>query len=341
MLSFLTGASISAVISMIFVLAAGFVANILAYWVMTGINSHLFEYMTNWITIPALGQIIVWGQGIAIVIVIAIRVWFGVSDGILRDKAKASEYLFKTIGAVVAIGLMPIAVDLIMMFIQTSITDVMTWLSTDVSLSDMETDIASALEGYDKDYDYGNLLNISTDLLRWVFLFVACGLIVSVYCTLAVRQFQMLVISVIAPWVGIRVATENSSSEYAEFLANLVGMGLVQLLQGAFLWLGVNNFLAWYSTMNEGTSVGYDTYEFLYSGVVCIAILAATKTIPQLLDRWTFSGGPSNAGVGRVMGYVVGSGSVLGRYGSGMATGGAKARANYKKALNPSKKRGS
>lgn len=283
-------------VSLVFVL----VCSVIATAVMYALQCGLFDYLCNWVSIPALGQVIVWGQAISVGIVVVIRIGVGIYDGILQDKTRAPEYLFKTVAAVVAIGVMPIAVDLVISFIYTSMADVVGWLGSSAEISfdfekieDHWTDLA--------DEPLDTIAAVVGICLGPLFGAVACVFTVKIYLQLMVRQFQMLIISVIAPWVGIKAATDTSSGQYWEFLANLLGMGITQIVQGLFLWIALQNFFAW---MQAGVWDGFDLLsgDCWYTTLIMLALFMATHSVEGLVDRWTFAGGTSSPRMPRLFG---------------------------------------
>lgn len=263
--------------------------------IISAMQSGLFDYVSNWISIPIVNQVILWGEAIAIVLVIAIRIGVGISQGILTDEVKAPEYLFKSVGSVVLIGLMPVFCNLVIVAGQTMMQDVLGVCGT--SKRFVENLDLNCLEVFSKD-----VFNTLTDMSGEVFTIVvnnivgtiALVLMLIVFFELMKRQVEMLVISVAAPFVGIKVATENSSGDYWGYLTNLFGMCIVQWVQTLFLSIGMQVYTIW-STMSAGYNLlpadpAASGATAWYTIAIMIAILLAAINVPSLLDRWTFSG---------------------------------------------------
>lgn len=293
----LVGCVVSAIISVI--------TGIFSDAVTSLIQTNLLGYVTNWVTIPVLGQVILWGQAISILVVIIIRVAVGLNSGILKDEIKAPEYLFKSIAAVVLIGIMPVLCNLVCQLGQSAVNDVATWATNGMSATELNTngtnDILNNFDALTADMDnIGGF--ISNIILGNIIKFVFLMLILGIYLQLMVRQFEILIVSVIAPWAGIQVATENNSSQYLEVLTNLFGMFLTQAVQTLFLSICLVQYKLWVSTNNHLIADGFgllfgnaDAGSAWIQVIILLALLLATGGIPNLVDRWTFSGSSINA----------------------------------------------
>ena len=295
--SFFASASIGTIIGGLALIVLCVIVGCISTTLVSLMSTNVASWVTNWITIPEIGSLILWGQAIAIVVVIIIRVAIGINNGILKDEIKAPEYLFKSVGAVVLIGLMPIAVDFCILFAQYAVSDVTTWrtpattFSTNSSdfLSQLSQDIA-ALNGQD------NLLfNMLNLLLCHVAILIVALILVTILFQLFVRQVEMGILSVVAPWIGIKTATENSSGEYWEFLQSMIGMGVAQVVQYFMFVVSLNLFDAWYNA-GPGEFIGSaDIASNWQKFLIVLAVVIATSNISSLLSRWMFSGGTTNS----------------------------------------------
>lgn len=264
---------------------------------ISAMQSGLFDFASNWITIPIVNQVIVWGQAIAIVLVIAIRVAVGISRGILSDEIKAPEYLFKSVGAVALIGLMPVFCNLIILAGQTMMHDVL-------GICGNSRQFVESLDvdwlGIFADTTLNTMQNLTgmylTTCINNLAGAVALILMVVVFFELLKRQVEMLIVAVVAPWVGIKVATEDSSGDYWSYLTGLFGMCVVQWVQTLFLNIGMQVYTVWVTHAQQNdlftgvilpTGANGDVWYLL---ALMIAILLAAINVPSLLDRWTFSG---------------------------------------------------
>lgn len=276
-------------------------ASLIADSILAAMNSGLFEYVTNWMTIPVLGQAILWGQAISIVVVVCIRIAVGINQGILQDEMRAPEYLFKSVGAVVLIGIMPILCSLVITFGQTAVNDLAGYASRSVDVTEIHyaADNIKTIDEVLSDIGDASLIDVlitdaSEVTLGSVVTLVVMVLVLLVYLELMVRQVQMLVISVAAPWVGIKIATENSADQYWEYLANLMGMFIVQAIQALFLAICLVQYKVWsgmaLNLFDANSGAWYPT-------IILIALLLGTLSIPSLLDRWTFSGSSGRGGM--------------------------------------------
>lgn len=298
--SFFASASIGTIIGGLLMIAMIVVVGCFATTFITLLSTNIASWLVNWITIPGAGTMILWGQAIAIVVVIVIRIAVGINNGILKDEIKAPEYLFKSVGSIVLIGLMPIAIDLTLAFAHSAMSDVLGWNTLASSFSTDSGDFLTTIENNIKAMSSdGLLVNLLNLLLTNIAILVIALIMTSTVFQLFVRQAEMVILSIAAPWVGIKTATEHSSSDYWEFLQNMIGMGVVQVIQYFALIVCFKNFGDWYSG-GPGTFIGSAT--FLSSNVeningswqkffLLMALVVVTANIGNLLSRWLFSGG--------------------------------------------------
>lgn len=331
---FTSQSSIGAILGGLMTIVITMVAGQIAATILSLLQTNFFLYTTNWITIPVMGQVILWGQAISIVIVIAIRIAVGINQGILRDEIKAPEYIFKSVGAVALIGVMPIACDLILNFGQHAVADMagisqglMTAsVDTNTFLKGLEEGIQALGGGQLNGEDAGSVLTdtLLAFALSYIMIAVVCFMIVSIDLQMIIRQIEMMVLSVAAPWVGIKASFENGSSQYWEFLTNLFGMCITQAIQTVFLALCFQTFNVWYDA-GVGNLLASDGNSW-YRLMLLLGLLVATKNIPQLLDRWTFSGGSSSS-LSRLIPMLTRGGAGKGA-GKSISSGLAEARKN-------------
>ncbi len=327
--------SVGAILGGIFTIVVTMLAGQIAATILSLLQTNFFLYTTNWITIPIMGQVILWGQAISIVIVIAIRIAVGINSGIIRDEIKAPEYLFKSVGAVALIGIMPIACDLIITFGQHAVADVAgisgnvmsTSIDTNVFLKSLEDSIQALGGGtVDGEGEAGVLTDtLLAFALNYIMIAVTCFIIISIYLQMIIRQVEMIIVSVAAPWVGIKASFENGSDQYWEFLTSLFGMCIVQAIQTVFLALCFKTFGDWYNN-GIGNLLASDGLSW-YRLMLLLGLLIATKSIPDLLDRWTFSGGTASS-LSRMIPMLMrhrGSGAVRGAMSKGISTAAGKA----------------
>lgn len=265
----------------------------------------MFDWGTDFMTIPFVNTVILGLQGIAVIAVIVIRIGIGISNGILLkggDREQSlGEYIYKTIVAVLMVALMPMLCRLVIQFGNHlynditkqggSIADSLAWFTLN---DDFSLDYVTALE------NTGTILWVVLGILLVIILCIACG-----YQFIR-RQVEMLTVSIIGPLVSIYAATENDDNMPIELLKNLFGLVCLQWLQYLLvqiaLWFGIS----WISN-----SASQSALEFAFTGtnatmfLFCLATFGAALTIPSLVDRYTFGNGASHAGraaVGAVVG---------------------------------------
>ena len=316
LLAALAGQAGAMVVGVIFGLAAIWFLGVISDTILNGLSSGLFDYATNWISIPSVGQIILWGQAISIVLVVIIRIAVAINKGILSDEIKAPEYLFKSVGSVVLVAIMPIACNVVITAGHYMMQDILHIASDGAALSGVPSTLDSlAAIGTDQGQSLSDALTegmVPKLLVRSILVTAAAVIALSIYIELMVRQVQMLIVGCAAPWVGVKVATESDSGQYWDLLVGLFGMCLVQVLQTFFLFVS----LAQLATLlkDDPSNFAYalfnGDFNAWYKAAIVFALLIGTKSIPSLLDRWTFAGSG-----GRSMAYIMGAGRSV----SGMA----------------------
>lgn len=250
-------------------------------------------WLTNWIEIPGLSIFILWGQAIAVVAAIAIRAGVGIRDMLLASGGEArtglGEYVFKSVVSIALVGLMPTFCSMVMWFGQRMMSDVFGAVSLNSFTLTFGVDavVQSILDG--------DLTAPLVFLCYIVLCFIAFGFVITSIYQLMKRQFQMLFVSVAAPWIGIKAATESDSSTYWEFLQSLFGMCVVQWLQYIGLIVGLNMMSATIGSSLDINSIDMGSASFTNLFLV-LAEFGAALGIPALVDRWTFSAPGAQSG---------------------------------------------
>lgn len=261
------------------------------------------DALTNWVTIPIVNEVVLWGQAASIAIAVAVRVLIGIKEGIFVDGGpkmpSLGEYVFKSICSVILVGMMPIFCNLVMQFGSAMFRDVIAGAGGGANLMDgIDIDCTWAILFEFLSAD--NPVDLIVDsLIANIVLLIALGLTVSVVYQLFKRQFQMLVVGVVGPWVGIKAATNSDSSQYWDYLISLFGMCVVQWVQYLFLMISLSMLSAFLGGGQEvfAISLAGDTDKFL-TAFLMLACFGATLSAPSLLDRYTFIGG---GGAGNMM----------------------------------------
>ena len=272
----------------------GFIGVLLAQVIVPFIQA-FGPWLTNWIEIPGLSVFILWGQAIAVVAAIAIRAGVGIRDMLMSSGGEArmglGEYVFKSVVSIALVGLMPTLCSLVIWFGQRMAADVVGPTVMTLDNLQMTVDVDKVIESITTNDPTSALA-----LLCYVILdFVAFGFVVTIVYQLLKRQFQMLFLSVAAPWIGIKAATETDSSTYWEFLQSLFGMCVVQWLQylGMIVGLSMISSTIGMSFDIQGVSLGSATF---INMILVIAAFGAALGIPALVDRWTFSAPGAHSG---------------------------------------------
>ena len=256
----------------------------------------LFDWGTDFMTIPFVNTVILGLQGIAVIAVIIIRIGIGISSGLLLkggDREQSlGEYIYKTIVAIIIVALMPMLCRLVIQFGNHLYNDI----------TNQGGSIAETLAWFTVNDDF-NIDTLSANTHPGSILWFVVGIVV--ICVLCIacgyqfvrRQIEMLTVSIIGPLVSIYAATENDDNMPIDLLKNLFGLVCLQWLQYLLvqiaLWFGI----AWISNAfnQDAFAQAFDAQNaqfFLFT----LATFGAALTIPNLVDRYTFSGGGSAAG---------------------------------------------
>lgn len=284
----------------------------------------LFDWSTDFMTIPYVNTIILGLQGLAIVAVIIIRVGIGITSGILlkggNQEVSIGEYFFKTIVAIIIVALMPMLCRTVINFGTMlyqdiiggagSISDALSWFTIGDDIDFSGADEIGSL-----------ILWLMIGCLLIVILCFACGY------QFVRRQIDMLVVSIIGPIVSVYAATENGMDQVTDLLKKLFGLCCIQWLQYILVEIALNFGIAWISSGAGNdimTSVFYEG-QSAQMFCFCIATFGAALTVPALVDQFTFGGGGSHIGslvTGTIVGSAIrGAGRVPGNVAGGVARG--------------------
>lgn len=326
--SMLGGFAASTVVELACMALLGFV--VLAFGmattlVLVPIINSFGGWMSDWMTIPVVNSVILWGQVTSVVIAAAVRVFAGIKTVLMADGSdrpvSLGEYIFKSVAGIALVGLMPVFCSLVMRFGEIMLGDVMGLASTSsLSLSSDEQMLWDFFDGENPFQQIGNAL------CNGVIVFAGCVMCVKCLYELMKRQGQMLVVSAVAPWVGIAAATETDSQTYWEYLRSLFGMCVIQWAQWLFMIIALE-------MMTQLLGGDADIYgaaflnpadpnpEQFRNAVLMLAMFGVALSVPGLLDRWAFSASASNAGTAIVATVIR---SAKPTAGGARAAGGAK-----------------
>lgn len=290
-------AAVTCVITVVMVFVLGTMATML---VAPTINA-FGDWASNWMTIPVVNNVILWGQVISVTIAAAVRVWVGIRTVMMADGGpnppSLGEYVFKSIGAIALVGLMPILCSLVISFGQMMMRDVLGLAGPGTLTLQAHPEHLFALAD---DPENGMAL-IANSLVCCLMVLIAGVMCVKVLYELLKRQAQMLIISAVAPWVGITAAVDGDAT-YWEYLRSLFGMCVVQWCQYLFMVISLQMLeqfiggdvelyeLVLINPLDPGDLDGFAM------ALVCLAMFGATLSVPGLLDRWTFGSSSTNAG---------------------------------------------
>ena len=260
----------------------------LSQFVLAPLINNVAPYMLNWINIPVVNSVILWGQGIAVVAAIAIRVFVGIRDGVLQNggprMASLGEYMFRSVAVVALVGFMPVLCNLVMYAGQAMLSDIVSasYAGGSSLVNAGELDFAPfAFKASDLGQAF--VQNVFGLLLAIKIIYQICK-----------RQIEMLVLSVAAPWISIKSAMESDSNAAGELLVGLFGMCCMQWIQYLFFMVALKMLGAFYSGTGMLEILTFDGQAWV-NMMMCFAVFGAALGAPQLLDRWTFIGGSSRS----------------------------------------------
>ena len=223
----------------------------LSQFVLAPLINNVAPYMLNWINIPVVNSVILWGQGIAVVAAIAIRVFVGVRDGVLQNggprMASLGEYMFRSVAVVALVGFMPVLCNLVMYAGQAMLSDIVS-ASYAGGSSLVNTGELNFTPFAFKVSDLGEAFvqNVFGMLPGAICSFACLLLAIKIIYQICKRQVEMLVLSVAAPWISIKSAMESDSNAAGELLVGLFGMCCMQWIQYLFFMVALKMLGAFY-----------------------------------------------------------------------------------------------
>lgn len=271
----------------------------LSQFVLAPLINSVAPYMLNWINIPVVNSVILWGQGIAVVAAIAIRVFVGVRDGVLQNggprMASLGEYMFRSVAVVALVGFMPVLCNLVMYAGQAMLSDIVSasYAGGSSLVNAGELDF-SALTFKVSDLAEPFVHSVFERLPGAICSFACLILAIKIIYQICKRQIEMLVLSVAAPWISIKSAMESDSNAAGELLVGLFGMCCMQWIQYLFFMVALKMLGAFYSGTGMLKILTFDGQAWV-NMMMCFAVFGAALGAPQLLDRWTFIGGSSRS----------------------------------------------
>lgn len=284
-----------AIATLIVVAAAmilGFFAGGIIEFALVPMISGFFEASVNFLSIPIVSTVILWGQGISIAAVIALRVGIGIKEMMLGSPDREFslvEYVYKSVTAIILVALMPTLCAAVINLGSTMLADIKGGIGAEGVVDNLTTnDYETLLAGT-------NPVAVIQMLISSILLLVALIMCVIVMYQFAKRQIEMGIVALIAPWVSILAGTTNDASQYWDLLKNLFGMCVTQWVQYLLCIIG----MSWLS--NLAASAG-DVYSLtlipqtFVSMMFVLAIFGASIGVARLIDRYTFSSASSGTG---------------------------------------------
>lgn len=270
----------------------GFFAGGIIEFALVPMISGFFDASVNFLSIPIVSTVILWGQGISIAAVIALRVGIGIKEMMLGSPDREfslTEYVYKSVTAIILVALMPTLCAAVINLGDTMLADIKGGIGAEAVLDNLTTnDYETLLAGT-------NQVAVIQMLISSILLLVALIMCVIVMYQFAKRQIEMGIVALIAPWVSILAGTTNDSSQYWDLLKNLFGMCVTQWLQYLLCIIG----MSWLA--NLAASAG-DVYSLtlvpqtFVSMFFILAIFGASIGVARLIDRYTFSSASSGTG---------------------------------------------
>lgn len=270
----------------------GFFAGGIIEFALVPMISGFFDASVNFLSIPIVSTVVLWGQGISIAAVIALRVGIGIKEMMLGSPDREFslvEYVYKSVTAIILVALMPTLCAAVINLGDTMLADIKGGIGAEAVLDNLTTnDYESLLAGT-------NPVAVIQMLISSILLLVALIMCVIVMYQFAKRQIEMGIVALIAPWVSILAGTTNDSSQYWDLLKNLFGMCVTQWLQYLLCIIG----MSWLA--NLAASAG-DVYSLtlvpqtFVSMFFILAIFGASIGVARLIDRYTFSSASSGTG---------------------------------------------
>lgn len=254
--------------------------------------SGFFEASVNFLSIPIVSSIVLWGQGISIVAVIALRVGIGIKKMMLGSPDREfslTEYVYKSATAVILVALMPTLCAAVINLGDTMLSDIKGGIGAEGVIDNLTTNNYESLLGVT------NPVAVIQMLISSILLLVALIMCVIVMYQFAKRQIEMGIVALIAPWVSILAGTTNDSSQYWDLLKNLFGMCVTQWVQYVLCIIG----MSWLANLTASATDIYGLTlvpQTFVSMFFILAIFGASIGVARLIDRYTFSSASSGTG---------------------------------------------
>lgn len=286
----------TAAIATLVVLAAGmilgfFVGGIIEFALVPMISG-FFDASVNFLSIPIVSTIVLWGQGISIIAVIALRVGIGIKEMMLGSPDREfslTEYIYKSVTAIILVALMPTLCAAVIDLGDTMLADIKGGIGAEGVLENMTAN------GYETLFAATDPVTVIEMVISSILLLVALVMCMIVMYQFAKRQIEMGIVSLVAPWVSILAGTTNDASQYWDLLKNLFGMCVTQWLQYVLCMIG----LAWLANMAASAGDVFSLTlvpQTFVSMFFVIAIFGASIGVSRLIDRYTFSSASSGTG---------------------------------------------
>lgn len=254
--------------------------------------SGFFEASVNFLSIPIVSSIVLWGQGISIVAVIALRVSVGIKEMMLGSPDREfslTEYVYKSATAVILVALMPTLCAAVINLGDTMLSDIKGGIGAEGVIDNLTTNNYESLLGAT------NPVAVIQMLISSILLLVALIMCAIVMYQFAKRQIEMGIVALIAPWVSILAGTTNDSSQYWDLLKNLFGMCVTQWVQYVLCIIG----MSWLANLTASATDIYGLTlvpQTFVSMFFILAIFGASIGVARLIDRYTFSSASSGTG---------------------------------------------
>jgi hypothetical protein len=240
----------------------------------------------GYMSFPWIPNVTFYLQGIALAVVVVIRVATAAKDGILKNGGDPAtgltfgQWLFQSLWSVSLVCAMPAIMHTFAAFSFSLAGDILSATTP----SNVFTGFSAAMVDVAKTALAGAGAG--------VILAVIAGIVVIYYITTVLlqclkRQVQMVLLSVIAPLVAISGGTGNSA-DIGTLLKETVGLGVISGLQLLFL----------VSTVAIAPQIQAFTGPGVIYPLVVIAMFGAIKKLPGWVEQYipNSSTGPANAG---------------------------------------------
>lgn len=265
----------------------GFVVPLANFALNLSINPH---------GIGLIGQVIIWSQSCALIIVIFVRIGKGVWENVFQkaanqDTGSLTQWFVKTILAICCVILMPTICDLIIQFGAKAFSDVQTLVNQNGAVN-LTYDVP--LEEFWSNMAQQPVETLAIWFVSGFFVLFEIYFIAKVALDILKRQIIMYVVSIAATWVSIKSATD-SSDDVLDVAVSLFGLVIIQIVEFVLFALAIG---ALNTAGGLGAFIGADLNASGTIGTVLsiAAIMAATLAVPQVLERYAFASGRTGAG---------------------------------------------